>query len=241
MNVEASLRIASRPDNIISYVEMCTREGSSLQRGMNFGLGKTYSVILMSLHPNAPYQDRIEDNGLTLVYEGHDVPKTKVNPNPKIIDQPELTPKGSLTENGKFAKAVRDYKSGTRLPEIVRAYQKILPGIWSLNGDFNLVDCWKEVSNNRLVFKFKLTLTSTTEGMEVGISSQSPSRQRIIPTSVKLAVWKRDHGKCVICGATDELHFDHILPFSKGGTSLTSENVQLLCARHNLEKSNKLV
>jgi hypothetical protein len=28
-------------DNIIPYVEMCRREGSSLQRGMNFGLGQT--------------------------------------------------------------------------------------------------------------------------------------------------------------------------------------------------------
>lgn len=65
-------------------------------------------------------------------------------------------------------------------------------------------------------------------------------RSRIIPTSVKLEVWARDGGKCVVCGATDELHFDHILPFSKGGTSLMAENIQLLCARHNLSKSIKI-
>jgi 5-methylcytosine-specific restriction endonuclease McrA len=57
---------------------------------------------------------------------------------------------------------------------------------------------------------------------------------------VKLEVWKRDGGKCVTCGAKDELHFDHIIPFSKGGTSLKADNVQLLCARHNLEKSDKI-
>lgn len=39
----------------------------------------------------------------------------------------------------------------------------------------------------------------------------------------------------------DNLHFDHILPFSKGGTSLKSENIQLLCARHNLQKSDKII
>jgi len=65
-------------------------------------------------------------------------------------------------------------------------------------------------------------------------------RSRIIPTSVKLEVWARDGGKCVVCGATDELHFDHILPLSKGGTSLMDENIQLLCARHNLSKSIKI-
>jgi hypothetical protein len=37
------------------------------------------------------------------------------------------------------------------------------------------------------------------------------------------------------------LHFDHDLPYSKGGTSITEDNVQLMCARHNLEKGNKIV
>src|SRR6266498_3488886 len=48
-------------------------------------------------------------------------------------------------------------------------------------------------------------------------------------------------GKCVICGATDELHFDHDVPWSRGGTSITEENVQLLCARHNLQKHDRIV
>jgi hypothetical protein len=37
--------------NVISYFEMCQREGSSLQRGMNFRLHGRHSVILMSIHP----------------------------------------------------------------------------------------------------------------------------------------------------------------------------------------------
>jgi 5-methylcytosine-specific restriction endonuclease McrA len=44
----------------------------------------------------------------------------------------------------------------------------------------------------------------------------------------------------VICGAVNELHFDHVLPYAKGGTSITAENVQLLCVRHNLLKSAKI-
>jgi 5-methylcytosine-specific restriction endonuclease McrA len=61
------------------------------------------------------------------------------------------------------------------------------------------------------------------------------------PTAVKLEVWRRDGGKCVKCGATDELYFDHDLPFSLSGTSMTAANVQLLCARHNLEKHDSIV
>jgi hypothetical protein len=60
-------------NEIVSYLEMCQREGSSLQKGMNFRLGGDHSVILMSVRPNAPYRDRIEDDGETLIYEGHDV------------------------------------------------------------------------------------------------------------------------------------------------------------------------
>ena len=59
------------PNEIIPYIEMCRREGVSLQRGMNFELGYNHSVILMSVRPNAPYADRFEDDGTTLIYEGH--------------------------------------------------------------------------------------------------------------------------------------------------------------------------
>ena len=52
--------------------------------------------------------------------------------------------------------------------------------------------------------------------------------------------WKRDGGQCVTCGSTDNLYFDQILPFSKGGSSLVAENIQLLCARHNLAKSDRI-
>ena len=48
-------------------------------------------------------------------------------------------------------------------------------------------------------------------------------------------------GAAYKCGATDELHFDHDLPWSKGGTSFSVENVQLLCMRHNIQKSAHIV
>ena len=59
---------------------------------------------------------------------------------------------------------------------------------------------------------------------------------RVIPSSVKLEVWRRDKGSCAKCGTKENLHFDHIIPYSKGGSSLVAENIQILCAKHNLEK-----
>src|SRR5436190_3842809 len=51
-----------------------------------YGIG---AGILMSVRPNAPYKDRLEDGGTTLIYEGHDEPKGTNAPNPKLVDQPE--------------------------------------------------------------------------------------------------------------------------------------------------------
>ena len=64
-------------NEIIPYIEMCRREGISLQRGMNYQTGHNHSVILMSVRPGAPYEDRYEDDGTTIIYEGHDIPKSK--------------------------------------------------------------------------------------------------------------------------------------------------------------------
>ena len=40
--------------------------------------------------------------------------------------------------------------------------------------------------------------------------------------------------------ARDNLHFDHVIPYSRGGSSLVAENIQLTCARHNLAKHDKI-
>lgn len=68
---------------------------------------------------------------------------------------------------------------------------------------------------------------------------QSETDSRHIPQDVKIAVWQRDQGKCVQCGATSYLEFDHIIPHSQGGAS-SFNNIQLLCRRCNSQKSDRL-
>ena len=227
-------------DNVLSYSEMCHRENISLQRGMNFGCGRNYSVVLMSRRKNAPYKDQVEENGSTIVYEGHDCPRTLDKPDPKQHDQLEQQGLGRLTQNGKFHKAAQESKADLRHPEIVRVYEKLHEGIWANNGSFLLVDSWREHDGVRRVFKFKLSAIDESNISALPAALEL-SHRRIIPTSVKLAVWKRDQAKCVLCGASKDLHFDHDLPWSKGGSSITEANVQLLCARHNLSKGNNLL
>lgn len=228
-----------RRGDIISYLDMCREEGVSLQRGMNFRMRDGISVILMSLRSNAPYADRVEDDGRILLYEGHDVPRRAGGPDPKSVDQSECNPSGTLTQNGLFYHAARKYRQSGGSPERVRVYEKIRDGIWAYNGVFELADAWREPNNGRQVFKFKLQLLPD-EWAADHTSSDDIDHDRIIPTWVKLEVWKRDKGRCVLCMSTDNLHFDHIIPYSKGGSSLIPENIQLLCARHNLLKRDRI-
>jgi hypothetical protein len=227
-----------RPGDIISYIEMSMEEGMNLQRGMNFRLRGKTTIILMSVRQGAPYADRIEENGRILIYEGHDIPNRKDGPNPKVVDQEMFTPNGTLTENGKFFEAAQNYKKKIYPAERVKVYEKLRAGIWVYNGIFKLVDAWLEDSNARKVFKFRLELVNELLPQEE--HENELEHGRIIPSEVKLAVWKRDKGKCVMCGSSENLHFDHIIPYSKGGSSLVAENIQLLCAKHNLAKHDKI-
>jgi hypothetical protein len=228
-------------DEIISYRQMCDAEKvQTLQRGMNYRLNPNYSVILMSQRRNAPYKDRILSDGLTIEYEGHDTPKISSRIDPKRLDQPRKTKSGRLTQNGLFASAVDDFKLGKRKPEIVRAYEKIFSGVWSEKGFFHLVNYKYMNELNRKVFHFFLEekeMDINTDGL---IENKFRQRTRVIPSDIKKIVWERDKGCCVLCGSSDELHFDHDLPYSKGGASITPRNVRILCARHNLQKSDKI-
>lgn len=58
---------------------------------------------------------------------------------------------------------------------------------------------------------------------------------RVIPQDVKIAVSVRDQGRCRQCGSTQDLHYDHVIPWSKGGANTVS-NIQLLCGRCNRRK-----
>ena len=64
-------------------------------------------------------------------------------------------------------------------------------------------------------------------------------RSRHISSDVKRKVFARDKGMCVECGVDENIHYDHIIPFSKGGSN-GEKNIQLLCEKCNLRKSNKI-
>jgi len=63
------------------------------------------------------------------------------------------------------------------------------------------------------------------------------SQSRYISATTKRMVYARDGGKCQCCGSFENLEYDHIIPYSCGGSSDAS-NIQLLCLKCNRSKSN---
>lgn len=70
-------------------------------------------------------------------------------------------------------------------------------------------------------------------------SSVKPTRSRRITNDVMAEVMRRDAGACVNCGATSDIQFGHIIPFSHGGSN-SADNIQLECQQCNLRKGARL-
>lgn len=79
----------------------------------------------------------------------------------------------------------------------------------------------------------------------IGLHNQSMAKKladgpsRHITRDVRQRVWTAYGGQCADCQAKDYLEFDHIIPVAKGGSNDES-NVQLLCRKCNLSKSDNI-
>ena len=64
-------------------------------------------------------------------------------------------------------------------------------------------------------------------------------RRDVIPREVRRAVFERDNGRCVDCGSSFDIQYDHVIPVAFGGAS-TVQNLQILCAPCNQAKGASL-
>ncbi len=82
------------------------------------------------------------------------------------------------------------------------------------------------------VFHVAEPFTETKVLRNISRTTSRPTRIRVLNRENQVC---RDCGKSV---AADDIHFDHIIPWSKGGPS-DEHNIQLLCSNCNLRKSDK--
>jgi len=157
---------------------------------------------------------------------------------PTIPDD-EVTPLALVLPSGHYFESLPDrfpdrcprvrLPSGTR-PRVVESY--------AYRGFLFFVDANAEsVSDIALQIKeaydkeanYIQRLRARIEAVESGFA-----RERI-SDEVRVAVWRRDEGKCQKCGSREKLEYDHIIPVSKGGSN-TERNIQLLCEHCNRSK-----
>lgn len=112
---------------------------------------------------------------------------------------------------------------------------------YSERGYVSKFGSWRKALENFVEF-------INTETEEISIEENNDETEiihkhktkRQLSERLKVQVLMRDGNKCRLCGVTvtgNNIHFDHIFPWSKGGETLL-ENLQVLCATHNLAKGD---
>ena len=94
--------------------------------------------------------------------------------------------------------------------------------------------------NNQIQETEELERQTTTPELSGNEPVFKHKTKRFPNERLKVQVLMRDGNKCRLCGITltgENIHFDHIKPWSKGGETVL-ENLQILCAQHNHAKGN---
>ena len=65
-------------------------------------------------------------------------------------------------------------------------------------------------------------------------------KRAYISEQLRNEIFQRDGYKCLLCGRTDELTIDHIIPFVLGGETKKS-NLQTLCRNCNSQKGKRVL
>ena len=224
-------------DKLFTRTEVHKREGKTIYN-MHFGHGEPYSVVLMSVQPDAPYDDVKAQNGI-IIYQGHDNAEVEKSRR-KLVDQ-TLTFYGDPNPNSHFFNEARRYETGEiTIPRAVKVYEKFGTSYWAERGFYALTKVTFESDDKRKAFYF--TLEPGFKFHELTGHTVPREHTREIPVEVKRYVFWRDSGRCANkdCLSGENIQFDHIIPFSQGGTSLSADNIQLLCYDCNQKKGTKI-
>jgi hypothetical protein len=139
----------------------------------------------------------------------------------------------------RYRKLVRDFEKGTLkdhyyAEDAAQAIEFFQPSRWAWIKQFRSEELACNVFGHICpVFFAWESFSETKTGRATG---------RTIPRSVMLKVIRRDGQICQICQIPvkdDEVEFDHVIPFSRGGP-MTTENLRLVCRPCNRKKRDSL-
>lgn len=217
------VRVTRMPTSILSMNELLAREGINLQKSMNFREDPLLSVFLVLPREGGAYTDSWDPNSGIYTFEGHD--STTIDAGGKSPDQLLMYADGRITENGKFYKAANEYVDRVRkLPLEIQIYEKLDPGVWFDKGIFELVGVVREKMDERSIFKFKLQPSQ----VDAAYFDTTLLKERMLPASIKAALWSKRSGRCAECGSEKSLRF-------VAKEKDTGEELRLICALHRGE------
>lgn len=124
---------------------------------------------------------------------------------------------------------ITNYQELDDLISYIQAFKSFTP-LPELKASPEIIESQEATTKDRLI---PVDISSMPKAKPI-----SPRRESI-PRAVQREIWQRDGGKCVECDSKKSLCFDHIVPFSKGGSN-TVRNLQLLCEKCNLSKGNRI-
>lgn len=134
----------------------------------------------------------------------------------------------------RFVREVKD--DDAELARYLRIEERELAGASNISAETVAFDV-----NQRDAVRLKVLLAES--GAKVRIESaprrDADERRPSISEAVRNEVWRKDAGRCVDCGSRENLHFDHIIPWSRGGAS-TARNLELRCESCNLRKGARI-
>jgi 5-methylcytosine-specific restriction endonuclease McrA len=116
--------------------------------------------------------------------------------------------------------------------------------VWLFRNRLVVVEPPYEVSFNEVVLSVKhivLSQEKTFADMQRDVDRFERLEEAVkiprepIPAEVRMFVWQRDQGRCVQCGCSERLEYDHIIALANGGSN-TERNIQLLCESCNRAK-----
>lgn len=183
--------------------------------------------------------DQLENYGIVGPDKGNFTPRDLLITDEKVLGQIlasisyEVEAKERLKEEIKIR-----YKDeiDQKVSELIKTYMQK-----KLADDQAKEEKEKEAIRQQLLEKERLRKLKREVRQEMIESGEinSGKKRESISQDIQDKVWNRDGGKCVMCGSNENLEFDHIIPFSRGGAN-TYRNLQLLCQKCNREKSNKI-
>lgn len=134
--------------------------------------------------------------------------------------------------------------------KVVNAFLADIPGLRDRSGEIDeLIERVSHISPEavaegiaqRDAVRLKVALEERGAKVKIleAVVRRSSNGREPIPKSVQREVWRRDGGRCVDCGSSERLEYDHIIPVSKGGAN-TVRNIQLRCEPCNRKKGAKI-